>query len=209
MNPRRHRSRLNRNPARGMKNRQIGLGKKAHEYSVAYGSDVVIVIQGQNGHYSGYQSQPGLLRKLRSVSVSDDQLLGPEYFSKETPRKASWSEGCTTPSTLSRLDSSSSSKLSIVSETMDIASEWGESLSDDMLPMCSPSGDALFQDIDFTLCNEEVENNNISPKLETISTSTTPKKKDGLTPNSHLVQPKPISISTRNTILSLLDSFFE
>ncbi|PON20267.1 hypothetical protein TGAM01_v210863 [Trichoderma gamsii] len=209
MNPRRRRSRLNRNPARGMKNRQIGLGKKAHEYSVAYGSDVVIIIQGQNGHYSGYQSQPGLLRRLRSVSVSDDQLLGPDYFSKETHRKTSWSEGSTTFSTLERLDSSSSSKLSTVSETMDVASEWGESPSDDVLSTCSPLGDTLFQDIDFTLCNEDVENNMVTPKFETMSTSTSSKKKEGQTPNFHLAQPKPISLSTRNTILSLIDSFFD
>ncbi|UKZ61671.1 uncharacterized protein TrAtP1_002929 [Trichoderma atroviride] len=209
MNPRRRRSRLNRNPARGMKNRQIGLGKKAHEYSVAYGSDVVIIIQGQNGHYSGYQSQPGLLRRLRSASVSDDQLLGPDYFSKETHRKASWSAGSTKSSTLSRLDSSSSSKLSTVSETMDVASEWGESPSDDMLSTCSPLGDTLFQDIDFMVCNEDVKSNMASPKFETISTSTNSKKKEGQTPNFHLAQPNPISLNTRNTILSLIDSFFD
>jgi hypothetical protein len=209
MNPRRRRSRLNKNPARGMKNRQIGLGKKAHEYSVAYGSDVVIIIRGPDGHYTGYQSQPGLLRRLRSVSVSDDQLLGPDYFNNEIQQITPWAEGSTTPSTLARLDSLASSKLSTVSETMDIASEWGEFPSDDMLSMCSPLDDTLFHDLKFTVYNEDVKNS--PPKLTTVSTPTCSKKKDEWPRDnySNLAQPKPISPSTRNTILSLLDSFFE
>ncbi|PTB34939.1 hypothetical protein M441DRAFT_63110 [Trichoderma asperellum CBS 433.97] len=209
MNTRRRRSRLNKNPARGMKNRQIGLGKKAHEYSVAYGSDVIIIIRGPDGHYNGYQSQPGLLRRLRSVSVPDDQLLGPDYFSSELQRKTSWSEGSTTDSTLPRPDSTSSTKPSLVPEAMDVVSDWGEFPLDDMQSICSLD-DSLFHDINFTLNKEDFDNNTGSPKHNTMSTPTSPKKGELTQKNySHLAQPKPISLSTRNTILSLLDSFFE
>ncbi|KAJ4854612.1 SRF-type transcription factor (DNA-binding and dimerization domain) domain-containing protein [Trichoderma breve] len=188
---RRRRSRLNKNPARGMKNRRIGLGKKAHEYSVAYGSDVIVVIRGPNGHYSGYQSQPGLLQRLQSVS--DDQLLGPDDF---------------VISEHANFSSISGMSESLVTDTMDIYGDWSDLFTyDTQSTFPSHSEDIMFHDTDIPLLGTDIKGKITSLQSEITSTQVSTEKSthEGY---SHLVQPKPISLNTTNTILSLLDSFF-
>ncbi|QYT04962.1 MADS-box domain-containing protein [Trichoderma simmonsii] len=205
---RRRRSRLNKNPARGMKNRRIGLGKKAHEYSVAYGSDVIVVIRGPNGHYSGYQSQPGLLQRLQSVS--DDQLLGPDDFVSKIPRETSWS-GCSAISSVSEhanFSSISGMSESLVTDTMDIYGDWSNLFTyDTQSTFPSHSEDIMFHDTDIPLLGTDMKGKITSLQSEITSTQVSTEKSthEGY---SHLVQPKPISLNTTNTILSLLDSFF-
>lgn len=74
------RSRINKDPVRGLRNRQYGLSRKAHLFHKDYNADILIVIQRPDGKYAGYQSKPGLLRQFRSIS--DDSLLGPSKFTQ-------------------------------------------------------------------------------------------------------------------------------
>ncbi|PTB49513.1 hypothetical protein M431DRAFT_543197 [Trichoderma harzianum CBS 226.95] len=74
----RRRSRTNKDPTRGMRNRQRGLSRKAHFFYEEYNADVLVVIRRPDGQYTGYQSKPGLLRRFQSVP--DGQLSGPSQF---------------------------------------------------------------------------------------------------------------------------------
>ncbi|KAL7946798.1 hypothetical protein V8C42DRAFT_318838 [Trichoderma barbatum] len=72
------RSRINKDPVQGIRNRQHSLSKKAHFFHKDYNTEVLVIIRRPNGQYAGYQSKPGLLQRFQYVP--DDQLSGPPQF---------------------------------------------------------------------------------------------------------------------------------
>ncbi|PTB43828.1 hypothetical protein M441DRAFT_132966 [Trichoderma asperellum CBS 433.97] len=115
------RSRVNKDPVRGIRNRQYGLSRKAHLFHKDYNADILIVIQRPDGKYAGYQSKPGLLRQFRYIS--DDSLLSPSKFTKT---QESDSDGISRASSIrsssieSPISSSSSKTPSLSSELSSI-----------------------------------------------------------------------------------------
>ncbi|EHK48879.1 hypothetical protein TRIATDRAFT_270918 [Trichoderma atroviride IMI 206040] len=115
------RSRINKDPVRGLRNRQYGLSRKAHSFHKDYNADILIVIQRPDGKYAGYQSKPGLLRQFRSIS--DDSLLSPSKF---TQTHGSDSDGISPASSI-RSSSIESHISSSTSKTPSLSSELSSS----------------------------------------------------------------------------------
>lgn len=126
------RSRINKDPVRGLRNRQYGLSRKAHFFHKDYNADVLIVIRRPDGKYAGYQSKPGLLRQFRYIS--DDNLLSPSRF---TQTHESDSDGVSLassirPSSIKSPISSSSSKTPSLSSELSSSSIKTPSLSSEL-----------------------------------------------------------------------------
>ncbi|KAH7131176.1 hypothetical protein EDB81DRAFT_859772 [Dactylonectria macrodidyma] len=76
----RRRSERNRDPEAGIKNRRAGMNKKANTFYHLYGGEVLVLTKGQDGHWSGFQSHPGLIKKFAKLAVPEDQILAPSDF---------------------------------------------------------------------------------------------------------------------------------
>ena len=82
-----YRGQQNRNPEAGMRNRQMGLGKKANTYKQFYGGDVLLLMRRQNGQIFGYQSRDGLIRDMTTWRVLESDLCTPDDFEKVSERR--------------------------------------------------------------------------------------------------------------------------
>lgn len=74
------RLRINKNPAAGMRNRQIGISKMAHTWFRFYGGEVLLLIRKHDGQWGGYQSRTHLVEELSQLNVPDNSLMGPRHF---------------------------------------------------------------------------------------------------------------------------------
>ena len=82
-----YRGQQNRNPEAGMRNRQMGLGKKANTYKQFYGGDVLLLMRRRDGQIFGYQSRDGLIRDMPTWRVLESELYTPDDFEKVSERR--------------------------------------------------------------------------------------------------------------------------
>jgi hypothetical protein len=100
---RRSRSKKNRNPKMGVRNRTKGAIKKMHQLKAIYGCKVVLYIEPQDDVPSAYESEGGLLQRISSFSLPESQVFNPNKLesASNTPGSttdAPWSSPSPTPS---------------------------------------------------------------------------------------------------------------
>ncbi|UKZ79066.1 hypothetical protein TrVFT333_006817 [Trichoderma virens FT-333] len=217
------RSRINKDPVRGMRNRQYGLSSKAHFFHNEYNADVLVVIRRPDGQYAGYQSKPGLLRRFQSVP--DDQLSGPPQFirAQESDSDGASQRSMRSSSFTSSTSADSANTPSLTSDTGSLSSHEAPSPVDIPPPAPTPPSMevpmTILPSIEMSpidpdtflsfLSNDEtsLSDNEITELLwsNVVESSESAELNDEL---PRIIQPSPVNNRQREAILSLLDQYF-
>ncbi|KJZ71417.1 hypothetical protein HIM_09205 [Hirsutella minnesotensis 3608] len=212
----RQRSKKNKNVRAGTANCQWGLWKKGNDLFETYNVDVVIVTRRPDGFMGGFQSRPGLMQDFFKT-LEEADLMSPHQFKDKKHRSLNTFRRSSSPSSQesspssiasSECESSNSQELALATEPTALLQPphlWDggnltESAEQDML---------LFGDLASTFdlfplgLTCEGENLSTVATEEVVAPCEELERKEG----SPILQPSPVSGSTRRAIISLLDAF--